>query len=122
MRSRIHAVTVLVLGLVVLALVAGAGQAAAGQQPRGTDARQIGWAARPEPVPEPCPSAPPPSAPPSAPAGDRRGNAVVTDIALLLALGFRPRSCCGGLKPPSTPKSTNRARKPATPTTASGTC
>lgn len=117
--------TVTVLGLIVLALVGGAWQATAGRPPGASapqigwaSAPQIGWAARPKPVPEPRPSDPPPSAP----AGDRRGNAVVTDIALLLALGFRPRSCCGGLKPPSTPKSTNRARKPATPTTASGTC
>jgi hypothetical protein len=77
--------TVTVLGLVALALAGGPGQAAAGQ-PSGAYARQIGPAARPEPVPEPRPSAPPPSAP----AGDRRGNAVVTAAALLLALVVRP--------------------------------
>jgi hypothetical protein len=83
-QNRIQ--TVMVLGLVVLALVGGAGQAAAGQQPRGASAPQIGWAARSQPVPGPRPSAPSSSAP----AGDRRGNAVVTAAALLLALGSRP--------------------------------
>jgi hypothetical protein len=74
-----------VLGLLVLALAGEPGQAAAGQ-PREARPPQLGWAARPTPVPAPRPSAPPPSAP----AGDRRGNAVVTDAALLLALAFKP--------------------------------
>ena len=77
--------TVTVLGLVVLALATGPGQPVAGQ-PRGAHAPQVGFAAWLEPAPEPLPSAPPPSAP----AGDRRGNALVTDAALLLALVLRP--------------------------------